>query len=221
MIARAIAGIGAAALVATALVGVAQPASAATYSYAIDCSSSNSVSLSGLSTGDVISITGTNGCNYLSVYDSIISGSGSVTVTGTGGITQTSVGGMAPYQQWQAGTAISAATINVTVSGSGTAQIALQDSNNSYQGTVIRLTLPSPSPSSTSISSGPAAVTQQFGKPFQATCEAAQTEGLNWGGAESGGWGDSWAQWMNEGSGGFICTRTLIYSNSLGHWVVG
>jgi hypothetical protein len=44
---------------------------------------------------------------------------------------------------------------------------------------------------------------------------------LNWGGAGSGGWGNSWAQWANGGSGGPVCTRTLVYSNSSSRWIVG
>lgn len=35
------------------------------------------------------------------------------------------------------------------------------------------------------------------------------------------GWTPSWAQWMNGGKGGDVCTRTLIYSQSAGKWVVG
>ena len=69
--------------------------------------------------------------------------------------------------------------------------------------------------------SNPAPVLQQFGKPSTGTCDAARPEMLNIGGAESGGWGESWAQWMNGGNGGSVCTRTLVYSNALGHWVVG
>ena len=65
-----------------------------------------------------------------------------------------------------------------------------------------------------------APVLQQFGKPLSGTCEEAAPLSLNWGGAEGGGWGESWEQWMNDGEGGSVCTRTLVYSNALGHWVV-
>ncbi len=73
----------------------------------------------------------------------------------------------------------------------------------------------------TSSDSGPTPppVMQQFGKPASGTCDAAAPIVLNWGGAGSGGWGNSWAQWMNGGAGGAVCTRTLVYSPSLGHWV--
>jgi len=64
----------------------------------------------------------------------------------------------------------------------------------------------------------PPPVLQQFGKPSNGTCDEAAPADLNWGGSSSGGWGDSWARWMNDGAGGEICTRTLVYSNSSGRW---
>jgi hypothetical protein len=67
----------------------------------------------------------------------------------------------------------------------------------------------------------PPPVLQQFGMPESGTCDAAAPIVLNWGGAGSGGWGTSWAQWMNGGNGGAVCTRTLVYSNALGYWAVG
>lgn len=59
---------------------------------------------------------------------------------------------------------------------------------------------------------------QQFGQPSSGTCDAAASPELNWGGATSGGWGVSWAQWMNGGTGGPVCTRMLSYAPSLGRW---
>ena len=73
---------------------------------------------------------------------------------------------------------------------------------------------------STASSSSPAPITQQFGKPSTGTCDAAAPLTLNWGGADSGGWNDSWAEWMNDGKGGSVCTRTLVYSNVFGKWAV-
>jgi hypothetical protein len=67
----------------------------------------------------------------------------------------------------------------------------------------------------------PPPVMQQFGMPSSGTCDAAAPVMLNWGGAGSGGWGNSWAQWANGGNGGAVCTRTLVYSNAVGHWIVG
>jgi hypothetical protein len=77
-----------------------------------------------------------------------------------------------------------------------------------------------PSSSSASVSNL-TPVLQQFGKPLSGTCEEAAPVSLNWGGAEGGGWGESWEQWVNDGEGGTVCTRTLMYSDALGHWVVG
>ena len=69
--------------------------------------------------------------------------------------------------------------------------------------------------------STPAPLVQEFGKPAFETCDAAAPVTLNWGGVTSGGWGESWAQWMNGGLGGAVCTRTLVYSTSQSRWVVG
>ena len=67
--------------------------------------------------------------------------------------------------------------------------------------------------------SAPAPVLQQFGRPNSLTCDEAQPQGLNWGGASSGGWSESYAMWMNNGTGGAVCTRTLVYNNTLRYWV--
>ena len=75
-------------------------------------------------------------------------------------------------------------------------------------------------PTSSAASSAPAPRIQQFEMPATGTCDEAQPEGLNWGGASSGGWGESWAEWANEGQGGPVCTRTLAYNNSTATWQV-
>ena len=33
-------------------------------------------------------------------------------------------------------------------------------------------------------------------------------------------YGPSWAMWMNQGTGGWVCTRTLTYSRSSGRWII-
>ena len=66
----------------------------------------------------------------------------------------------------------------------------------------------------------PAAVLQQVGSPADGQCTSVSDPTLNWGGAGAGGWGRSWAQWMNDGRGGSVCTRTLAYSHGAGHYVV-
>jgi len=66
----------------------------------------------------------------------------------------------------------------------------------------------------------PRGLIQQFGLPLDVTCEEAASPSLNWAGVPSGGWGMSWAQWMNGGLGGAVCTRMLNYSNAQGGWVL-
>lgn len=66
----------------------------------------------------------------------------------------------------------------------------------------------------------PPPVLQQFGRPASGACESNAPDSLDIGGASAGGWGESWAQWMNNGLGGPVCTRTLVYSNTHGKWVV-
>lgn len=106
----------------------------------------------------------------------------------------------------------------VVVAASG--WIDAQAASGPCSGQTARLTFTAVG-GSTGGSSGlvPAPVVQQFGKPAVGTCDEAASESLNWGGAASGAWGESWAQWMNGGLGGAVCTRTLEYSSVLGAWV--
>lgn len=67
----------------------------------------------------------------------------------------------------------------------------------------------------------PLPVLQQVEVPVSGSCAVVDDAALNWGGASSGGWSASWAGWTRDGKGGAVCTRTLSYSNSLGHWVSG
>lgn len=63
--------------------------------------------------------------------------------------------------------------------------------------------------------SGPNDLLQQVGKPAGG-CASIQDSALNWAGVASDGWGESWAQWVNDGRGGSVCTRTLTYAS--GGW---
>lgn len=70
---------------------------------------------------------------------------------------------------------------------------------------------------------GPAPHIQQFAAPTDATverCESVAPMDLNWSGVPSGGWGVSWAPWVNDGRGGIVCTRTLIYDRRQAQWVL-
>jgi hypothetical protein len=71
------------------------------------------------------------------------------------------------------------------------------------------------------LSDEPPSLIQQFGKPASGTCNAAASTSLNWSNVASGGWSESWAQWVNNGNGGAVCTRTLVYSTAQSRWIVG
>ena len=62
-------------------------------------------------------------------------------------------------------------------------------------------------------------VVQQVGEPVGG-CAMVVAPSLNWAGVASGGWTRSWAQWVNEGRGGTVCTRTLTYSDAMERWVL-
>lgn len=158
-------------------------------------------------------------------------------------------GGFCTFVTWAAGSGSSASDFSVTVNGSplasgvqslitgpvvltysgstsGSATVTFEDGSIFSPTTfsyVIAVTGGSGGgggSSSTSRPSGPGAVTQEFGKPLSGTCDAAAPASLNWSGVDSGGWSESWSQWMSGGTGGAVCTRTLIYSNGLGRWTV-
>ena len=66
----------------------------------------------------------------------------------------------------------------------------------------------------------PADIIQQTGVPASGSCADVVDTAYRYGTSVSGGWGRSWANWINPGIGAAVCTRTLTYSNSLGTWVV-
>lgn len=59
----------------------------------------------------------------------------------------------------------------------------------------------------------PPNVLQQVGMPNTGCADIDHNE-LNWAGISSGGWTQSWAQWVNDGKGGSVCTRTLVYTSN-------
>jgi hypothetical protein len=64
----------------------------------------------------------------------------------------------------------------------------------------------------------PPDVHQSLGIPGDADCSQIDDKSLNWAGVSDGGWGKSWAQWPNAGSGGFVCNRILRYSLDNERW---
>lgn len=59
---------------------------------------------------------------------------------------------------------------------------------------------------------------QQFAISSAGTCESVPNDIPVFNVSRSGGWGKSWAQWPNEGQGGFVCTRTVRYEPSIQGW---
>jgi hypothetical protein len=60
---------------------------------------------------------------------------------------------------------------------------------------------------------------QQFAISSGGTCESIPDGIPLFNVSRSGGWGKSWAQWPNDGQGGFVCTRTVRYEPSIQGWV--
>lgn len=92
--------------------------------------------------------------------------------------------------------------------------------NNLQASFAVTVASPAPDPAPASSGSGPASVIQQFGKPATGSCDANQPEGLDWAGVPAGGWAESWAEWMNGGAGGAVCTRTLVHRSGALGWRV-
>jgi hypothetical protein len=71
-----------------------------------------------------------------------------------------------------------------------------------------------------SATDAPADVMQQVGAPADDKCASITDTSLNWAGVTSGGWGLSWAQWLNDGKGGTVCSRSLSYNLNKAAWVL-
>ena len=68
--------------------------------------------------------------------------------------------------------------------------------------------------------STPPDVLQHVGLPKSGSCADVDDSKLNWAGVSTGSWTQSWAQWVNNGSGGAICGRTLYFHPSSGRWAI-
>jgi len=64
----------------------------------------------------------------------------------------------------------------------------------------------------------PNAALQQVGVPAVGGCAAVVEPSANWAGVAYGGWGLSWAQWINNGAGGPVCSRLLVFDASAVDW---
>lgn len=189
--------------VVTLPVLLAAPAHAANSNISVVCNFGGTVginpssSISGAVANDTVTINGLGGISNISVTLSGVTGAASITST--------------PVVYTITSASPSYITFTVVSSGGGTCDGA--SATLSINGGT-----PGGGSSSTSASSGPAPLVQQFGLPASGTCDSAAPSILNWGGAESGGWSESWAEWMNGGVGGAVCTRTLAYRSSTGMW---
>lgn len=231
---RALSLVAAGALSVGALVLAAAPAQAATYTIdvvvAANCSATSSFGLPGVlaptdiivmnTSGPGVGGSGPCGITVKPVSGSLTSsgwidrtGGGSTALTGTGFTASLMTAGSISFE---------AGTVNATIFSRLSSDLAATPITTIATWSLAGGGFTSSSPSSSSSSSsGPAPVVQQFGTPASGTCNDAAPATLNWGGASSGGWSESWAQWINGGTGGSVCSRTLQYSGSRGAWVVG
>ena len=213
------------ALVAGSGVLTATPAAAATINITNATCSANSTGspISG-APGDVITISATlTGCRSVRVSKSIINSQSDVVVTANQTVTALD---QTTYWNFDAGVGGQLSGIQITLgSGTGTVTTAIEvaGSGGPPPKTQWNVTFGGSGGGSSSGSdstSAPAPIFQQFGLPESGTCDAAAPASLNWAGVPSGGWGISWAQWMNGGRGGAVCTRTLTYRVASGAWAV-
>lgn len=104
---------------------------------------------------------------------------------------------------------VGSAPIAVAVNRAGTHAFVVNNSGNTLS--VIDLTEPSYDPQA------PGAPLQQFARAESDTCEKQPEDLVDFpalGHVKHTNWGPSWAQWPNEGIGGFVCTRQPYYTSA-------
>jgi hypothetical protein len=147
----------------------------------------------------------------------------------TGELSVTDVNGTTVYTMGQFATLFPAvpAVVVYTATDVGTARVQVfkpLDSTPSagqiWRITVLNAPEPPPDVVPSTATQGPAPLIQQFGKPDVGSCEDVASPDLNWAGVASGGWSESWAQWMHDGNGGAVCTRTLEFHRGYSRWMV-
>lgn len=75
-----------------------------------------------------------------------------------------------------------------------------------------------PAPGAITDNDTPADAVQEIGLLNGRSCLDVDETTLDWGRGISGGWSPSWAQWMNNGAGGAVCTRTIHYDTTRRAW---
>ena len=106
--------------------------------------------------------------------------------------------------------------VSVTVPSSGTGNLLSLSLNNDtgpLHGDVIRILLPGTDLGG----SGPPNVLQQTGVPSSGQCADVDDSDARFLGY-AGGWSKTWAAWINQDTGGEVCTRTLTYQAGPGVW---
>lgn len=66
----------------------------------------------------------------------------------------------------------------------------------------------------------PPDMVQQVARSSVASCDDVDDKDLSFGTDATGGWSESWAQWVHDGEGGAVCTRTLHYDTDRQEWTV-
>lgn len=193
---------------------IASTAQAANSSATATCNASSTTNLT-LYVGDQLTIATSGLCTRILAADGGLGGTGTLTYVSGGNTVNYPIGiGGTPGLD-------NPSTVTYTGTVVGGARIEIRDSGG---GGVIQswlVTVVAEPATASTATALPADVIQQFGMPATGTCDEAEPEGLNWSGVANGGWGVSWAEWMNGGAGGVVCTRTLVYSTTQSKWVVG
>ena len=207
-------------------IALATPANAASYSFNPDCTTAGAPVSQTAATGDTLQFTGMTGkqCVSLRVSKEIAASAASVSVVTTGG-TVTPSTDPGDFLWSVSGGEFSSVTVSLSFSGLNQGQVVLQNGTTPATGD-FTLDVSSgggggdDSSSSGGAGSAPASEIQQFGLPTSGNCEDGVTEEMNWSGIGMDGWGISWAQWANDGAGGAVCTRTVMYDTSTAKWTV-
>jgi len=213
-------------LIAGSGILTASPAAAATINITnANCAANSTGTPISGAPGDVINISATlTGCRNVKVSKSIITSQSDVVVTANQAVT---VLDQTTHWNFDSGVGGQLSSIQITLgSGTGTVTNAIAVEGGTggpppkTQWNVTFGGSGGGSSSSSDSISAPAPIFQQFGKPATGTCVEAASPSLNWAGVAGGGWGESWAMWMNGGRGGAVCTRTLTYLQTTGAWAV-
>lgn len=66
----------------------------------------------------------------------------------------------------------------------------------------------------------PAPILQQLPANADGTCAGISDAAFAYGTGLTGGWHGAWAQWVNSGHGGLVCSRTMIFDSTANRWTI-